>query len=130
MSGQARNRRCERVGEQIRAELARLLREEVTDPRIGLVTLTRVDVAPDFSNARIHWSALAVRPREGAEPGAGVAADPAVQAGLDSAAGFLRSRLAHLLELRRIPELRFLHDPSLAAGARVLSLLRELSDGE
>jgi ribosome-binding factor A len=135
VSAQARSRRSERVGEQIRAELARLLREEVTDPRIGLVTLTRVDVAPDFSNARVYWSALAARPRaaaEGAkpEPGAGVAADPATQAGLDSAAGFLRSRLAHELPLRRIPELRFLHDPSLAEGAHTLALLRELEGGE
>jgi ribosome-binding factor A len=127
VSAQARSRRSERVGEQIRAELARLLREEVTDPRIGLVTLTRVDVAPDFSNARVYWSALASRPHA-ADPG--VAADPATQAGLDSAAGFLRSRLAHELRLRRIPELRFLHDPSLAEGAHTLALLRELSDGE
>ena len=127
MSAQVRGRRSERVGEQIRAELARLLREEVTDPRIGLVTLTRVDVAPDFSNARVHWSVLASHPKaagEGAEP------DSATQAGLDSAAGFLRSRLAHALALRRIPELRFLHDPSLAAGAHTLALLRELRDGD
>ena len=122
-----RGRRTERVGEQIRAELARLLREEATDPRIGLVTLTRVDVAPDFSNARIYWSALAAPPRtagKGAAPGADT------QAGLDSAAGFLRSRLAEELALRRVPELRFFHDPSLAEGAHTLALLRELSDGE
>ena len=50
------SRRTERVGEEIRAELARLLREEVADPRIGLVTLTRVDLAPDFGNARVFWS--------------------------------------------------------------------------
>ena len=102
-----RGRRTERVGEQIREELARLLREEVTDPRVGLVTLTRVDVAPDFSNARVHWSALA----------AGISTDgpppEATQDGLDSAAGFLRSRLASELTLRRVPELRFVHDPSL-----------------
>jgi ribosome-binding factor A len=114
------------VGEQIRAELARLLREEATDPRIGLVTLTRVDVAPDFSNARVYWSALAELPAGSEAP----APDRETQAGLDSAAGFLRSRLAGLLELRRIPELRFLHDPSLAAGAQTLALLRELRDGD
>jgi ribosome-binding factor A len=113
------------VGEQIRAELARLLREEATDPRIGLVTLTRVDVAPDFSNARVYWSTLAAPRAE--EPPEAVGE---TQAGLDSAAGFLRSRLAGLLELRRIPELRFLHDPSLAAGAHTLALLRELRDGD
>ncbi len=117
-----RGRRTERVGEQIRAELARLLREEVTDPRIGLLTLTRVDVAPDFSNARVHWSALTEGVSEDAPPAA------AMQAGLDSAAGFLRSQLAGVLTLRRIPELRFVHDPSLRAGAETLALLRELRD--
>ena len=52
------SRRTERVSEQVRAELARLLREEVSDPRIGLVTLTRVDVSADFGNANVFWSAL------------------------------------------------------------------------
>ena len=132
MTAQTRSRRSERIGEQIRAELARLLREEVTDPRIGLVTLTRVDVAPDLSNARVHWSAFGVRPRTGAPspPGPGAEPDAATQAGLDSAAGFLRSRLAGALVLRRIPELRFVHDPSLVEGAPTLALLRELADGE
>ena len=121
-----KSRRSERVGEQIRAELARLLREEVTDPRIGLVTLTRVDVAPDFSNARVYWSVLAERPRAADAEAQG--AD--TQAGLESAAGFLRSRLAGALALRRVPELRFVYDPSLVAGAQTLALLREISDGE
>jgi ribosome-binding factor A len=121
-----KSRRSERVGEQLRAELARLLREEVTDPRIGLVTFTRVDVAPDLSNARIYWSVLAERPRTADVE----TLDAATQAGLESAAGFLRSRLAGELALRRVPELRFVHDPSLVAGAQTLALLRELSDGE
>jgi ribosome-binding factor A len=118
-------RRTERVGEEIRDVLARLLREEVTDPRIGIVTLTRVDVAPDFSNARVHWSALRPRPEaadEGAEP------DAETAAGLASAAGFLRRGLARELSLRRTPELHFVHDPSLAEGAHTLALLQELRD--
>lgn len=110
------------MGEQIRSVLARLLHEVVTDPRIGLVTLTHVDVAPDFSSARIYWSAL----RPGTEDEA--AADAETAAGLASAAGFLRRALAHELSLRRTPELHFVHDPSLAQGARTLSLLRELRD--
>ena len=119
-------RRTERVGEQIRDVLARLLREEVTDPRIGIVTLTRVDVAPDFSNARVYWSALSQRPSAADE---GVTPDPATVAGLASAAGFLRRGLARELSLRRTPELHFVHDPSLAEGAHMLALLRELRDG-
>ena len=119
-------RRTERVGEQIRDVLARLLREEVTDPRIGIVTLTHVDVAPDFSNARVYWSALRRQP---SAPDEGLAPDPETVAGLASAAGFLRRGLARELSLRRTPELHFVHDPSLAEGAHVLALLQELRDG-
>ena len=119
-------RRTERVGEQIRDVLSRMLREEVTDPRIGLVTLTRVDLAPDFSNARVYWSAIGSRP---SGPDDGVAPEPATVAGLASAAGFLRRGLARELSLRRTPELHFVHDPSLAEGAHLLALLQEIRDG-
>jgi len=113
------SRRTERIGEQIRAELARLLHEEATDPRIGLVTLTEVDVSPDLANARVYWSA--VGPKD-------VDQRKRIEAGLESAAGFLRHRLARILELKRVPELRFRHDPSLALGDATLSLLREIRD--
>lgn len=118
-------RRTERIGEQLRGELARLLREEVTDPRIGLVTLTRVDVAPDLHNARVFWSAL--RAADGRDPREDAEGETAE--GLASAAGFLRRRLAKLLHLKRVPELRFVHDPSLALGSETLNLIRELGDG-
>jgi len=110
-------RRTERVAAELQALLARLLREDVADPRIGLVTLTRVDVAPDLTNAIVFWSALDVPQRETLE---------ACQAGLDSAAAFLRRRAARELSLKRMPEIRFRYDPSLARGQQMLDLLREL----
>jgi ribosome-binding factor A len=116
-------RRTERIGEQIREELARLLREEAWDPRIGMVTLTRVDVSPDLGNARVYWSRVAAAPEDEA------AATDRSEEGLESAAGFLRRRLAGILRLKRVPELRFVRDPSLALGNETLSLLRELGDG-
>ena len=79
------SRRTERIAEQIQSEVARVLRTETTDPRIGLVTITRVDVAPDLSHALVFWSALASDDPE---------ARGRVEAGLDSAAPFLRRRLA------------------------------------
>ena len=94
------------------------LREDVQDPRIRLVTLTRVDVAPDFSNALVFWSALDADSEEDLA---------VVQEGLDGAASFVRSRLARVLSLKRTPELRFRHDPSLELGSRTLALLREIS---
>lgn len=117
-------RRSERVGEEIRAELARLLREEIADPRIGLVTLTKVDVSPDFANARVFWSVLDA----GGAPSAEFA--ERTGQGLERAASFLRRRLAQELPLRRVPELHFRHDPSLALGSETLSLLREIRDDE
>jgi ribosome-binding factor A len=115
------SRRTERVAEQIQSEVARVLRTEATDPRIGLVTITRVDVAPDLSHALIFWSALASDDPD---------ALARVEAGLDSAAPFLRRRLAEALPLRRMPELRFRFDPSLALGSQTLRVLRELEDDE
>jgi ribosome-binding factor A len=110
-------RRTERVAAELRALLARLLREEVADPRIGLVTLTRIDVAPDLTNAIVFWSALGTTQHD---------ALASCQEGLESAAAFLRRRAARELSLKRMPEIRFRYDPSLALGSRMLGLLREL----
>ena len=118
-------RRTERVSGELRAELARLLREEVTDPRVGLVTLTRIDVAPDLSHALVFWSTLEGDPGDD-EAEARLAE---VQAGLDSAAPFLRRRAAGSLPLRRMPALRFRYDPSLVQGSRTLAVLREVESG-
>ena len=109
--------RTERIGEQVRDSLSRLLRDDVSDPRVGMLSLTHVEVAPDLSTAIVHWSPLA---ESGAE-----AAERAGQ-GLASAAAFLRRRLAAELSLRRTPELIFRHDPSIAEGADMLRLLKDL----
>ena len=112
-------RRTERIAGELLAELSRLLREEVTDPRVGLVTLTRIDVAPDLTHALVFWSALDVEPGEDRIE--------QHQAGLESAAPFLRRRIASALPLKRSPELRFRYDPSLVLGTRTLSVLREVA---
>jgi len=113
-------RRTERIAEQVRAELARLLREETTDPRIKLVTLLAVDVSPDLRNARVWWSTLQTDDPEAAEP---------VQEGLESAAAFLRRGLARSLPLKRVPALEFRYDPSIVRGAEMMALIREVDDG-
>ena len=109
------SRRTERIAGELLAELARLLREEVTDPRVGLVTLTRIDVAPDLSHALVFWSAIDLAPDENRVD--------EHQSGLDSAAPFLRRRIASALPWKRSPELRFRYDPSLALGSRTLSVI-------
>jgi ribosome-binding factor A len=115
-------RRTERIASELLAELARLLRAEVTDPRVGIVTLTRIDVAPDLTHALVFWSALDV------EPGSDRIDEH--QAGLESAAPFLRRRIASALPWKRSPELRFRYDPSLVLGTRTLSVLREVAPEE
>lgn len=115
------SRRTERIASQLLAEVAHLLRE-VTDPRVGLVTLTRIDVAPDLSNAVVFWSALDVESDEDRLL--------ELQAGLDSASPFLRRRAAKVLPMKRMPELRFRYDPSLVLGTRTLSVLRDVTPAE
>lgn len=111
--------RNERIAEQVRAELSRLIREETSDPRIGILTLTRVKVSPDLSTATVFWSPLEL----------GDDVDPEeVGRGLASAAGFLRTRLASELALRRTPALSFRHDRSIEEGSRTLALLRSLPE--
>jgi ribosome-binding factor A len=111
-------RRTERIAEQLRSEIARVLTIEATDPRIRFVTLTRVEVAADLSRAVVFWSAIETGNAEAVEQ---------VGAGLRSAASFVRSRLAQVLPLRRVPELHFRFDPSLVRGDEMLSLLKSLS---
>ena len=111
--------RNERIAEQVRSELSRLIREEATDPRIGLLTLTRVKVSPDLSTATVFWSPLNLEEETDLEE---------MGEGLASAAGFLRTRLAAGLTLRRTPALSFRHDRSIEEGSRTLALIRSLPE--
>ena len=113
------SRRLERVSEELRSEIARLLRAEVADPRVALVTVLRVDVSPDLRNALVFWSRI--------ERDRGPTVE-AVAEGLASAASFLRRRLAQELPLKRMPALEFRYDAALEEGDRTLALLREIAD--
>ena len=105
--------RSERVADQIRAELARLLAEEVRDPRIGFVTVTAVELSPDMRHARVFVSAL------------GDDLEQTLRA-LRRATPFLKRGLARRSGLRFTPELKFLHDSSISTGFRVEKLLHDL----
>jgi ribosome-binding factor A len=105
----------------VRQVLAEALAREVEDPRIGLVTLTRVEVSGDLSHARIF-----VAVHDGA---AGEETQQAL-AGLHSAAGFLRSRVARALATRTTPELHFALDEGVAHAARINARLAELREEE
>jgi ribosome-binding factor A len=107
--------RPERVADLIRSELAMLLAREVHDPGIGFVTLTRVQVSPDLQMARVHYTALGdEKTRKSSERA------------LERAAPFLRRQIGSRLRLKRVPELKFVYDESIAGQDRIEQLLNEL----
>ncbi len=109
-------RRVERLNEQFRRELTDVVRGAARDPRLAEVTITAVRVAPDLTFARVF---IAPRPASGTNAEA--------LAGLRAAAPFLRRELGTRLHVRRIPELRFELDESLAHAQRIESLLHEVA---
>lgn len=104
--------RSARIADQIQRSLAELIRTEVRDPRVGLVTLTGVELSRDQSHAKVFFTVL----------GSAAQAEEAA-AGLGRAAGFLRSELAHRLTTRKVPELHFEYDESVERGVRLSRLI-------
>lgn len=103
--------RTERVAEQLRRDLAILIRDRVKDPRVGMVTLLDVEVSKDFAHAKIWFDVL--QPEHGQE----------IQEALNHAAGFLRRELGHLLKLRMTPALHFFYDDTQSRGSALSSLI-------
>ena len=103
--------RADRLGSQIRRDLAGLLQREADDPRFASVTISDVEVARDLASARVH---VQMSPGEDHE---------ATLLALRRAARFLRTRLAARLRIRNVPELRFEHDRSPETGAHIERLL-------
>lgn len=106
--------RTGRLADQIQRELAELIRGELKDPRVELVTITGVELSGDYHHAKIFFTTL-----RGEE-----AVAPALD-GLRHAGGFLRSRLAKVLRTRTVPELHFLYDESIERGVRLSRLIEQ-----
>jgi ribosome-binding factor A len=106
--------RKDRVAEQIRREVAELIRTEVKDPRVGMVSITDVEVTADYSHAKVFFSTLA-----------GSEHVPAVLTGLQKAAGFLRRELGKRISIHMTPQLHFVFDQSLERGADLSKLIQE-----
>jgi ribosome-binding factor A len=104
--------RTRRVGEQILRELAGLLHEEIKDPRLGMISISGVEVSRDLAHARVYVSVL----------GGDETVDETLKV-LNKAAGFLRHQLGQRMRIRVIPQLRFFYDASLAEGARMDALI-------
>ena len=105
--------RSRRVGEQIQRDLAELIRDEVKDPRVGMVTITAVEASSDLSHAKVFVTVLPdEKLTESLE-------------GLCRAAGFLRRELGRRMRMRSVPQLHFTHDESVSRGAYLSSVIDE-----
>jgi ribosome-binding factor A len=104
--------RSRRIAEQVQRELSGIIRLELNDPRVGMMTITDVEVTPDHAYATIYFTLLE-----------GELRSDETAAGLQHAGGFLRSRLAQRLKLRSVPHLQFRYDASVERGMRLSSLI-------
>jgi ribosome-binding factor A len=102
--------RTDRIGEQIQRELAQLLRLEVKDPRVRMVTVTGVEVTRDYAHAKVFYTTLKGDSSE-------------LQQGLERTSGFLRSKLASSMKLRITPQLHFVYDASVERGSQLSQLI-------
>jgi ribosome-binding factor A len=107
--------RTQRIGDQMQRELALLIQREIKDPRLGLITITAVDVSRDLSHAKIFITIM------------GQDDDQETIKGnlriLNDAAGFLRMQLGKSMKLRTVPQLHFNYDASIRRGVELSSLI-------
>jgi len=111
-------RRTERLQEFIKEQVSEIIQQHVRDPRIGFVSITDVEVSADLRHAKIFISVL------GDED-----AKTASMAGLESALKFIRGELGRRLEMRYTPEIMFRLDTSIERGSRIVSLIRDVTQG-
>ncbi len=105
--------RSQRVADQIQKDLAELIAMEVKDPRVGMVTLTEVQLTPDYAHAKVFFTTLIDDP----------ASVQNTLQGLRKASGFLRAQLGRRLHIHTLPELHFAYDSSPSRGAALSKLI-------
>jgi len=102
-----------RVADQIQKDLSELIAFELKDPRVGMITLSEVQLTPDYAHAKIYFTTLKDDPE----------AIKNTLAGLSAAAGYLRNQLGKRLHIHTLPQLHFLHDVSAARGMAMSALI-------
>ncbi|PXX47494.1 30S ribosome-binding factor RbfA [Undibacterium pigrum] len=104
-----------RVADQIQKDLAEIIWSELKDPRVGMITLTEVQLTPDYAHAKVYFTTLVDDP---------VAVKNTVDA-LVKASGFLRNQLGLRLRIHTLPQLHFVHDTSTIRGMAMSKLIDE-----
>jgi ribosome-binding factor A len=113
--------RTQRVADYLQRELAALIQQELRDPRIGMVSITGVNVSRDLGHARVYFTVLGCD--------SGEDASDSTEA-LNKAAGFLRSQLSRDSSMRSVPQLRFYFDTSVGQGRHLEDLIRRAADAD
>jgi len=113
--------RTQRVADYLQRELAQLIQHEVRDPRVGMVSITSVDVSRDLGHARVYYTVLDSDSSEDAKESTEA---------LNRAAGFLRSQLSRDSSMRSVPQLRFYFDTSVGQGRHMEDLLRKVASAD
>ncbi len=111
----AQGSRPDRVGEQIRQELSQIIAQQVHDPGIGFLTLTRVKVTPDLQLARVLYTVMGDDKQR-----------TDTQKALERAMPYLRRQIGSRIRLRRVPELQFFYDEAIAHQDRIEQILLDL----
>jgi len=106
--------RTERVGSQMQRELSVLVRDDLKDPRLGMVTIQEVRVVRDFSHAKVFFTTM------GSEDD-----HAAITKIMNKSASFLRHELGHRMKLRTIPQLKFVYDVSIEHGSHLSAMIDE-----
>lgn len=119
-------RRLARLKQQIKQRLAQVLQRDLADPKLGLVTITRIELDTEFTNCKAYWSVLSGTDQDdkARRESAGV---------LNRARGFCQREMARVLHTRSVPHLEFIFDEGISESIRMQNLLRELNapkDGE
>lgn len=109
--------RTQRVGDFLKQELASLIQRELRDPRVGMVSITDVEVSRDLSYARVFVTVLGSNSEAEAKP--------AIDA-LNHAGGFLRTQMARVMKARTTPKLKFIFDASIGRGAHMSKLIDDV----
>ncbi|OBX04176.1 ribosome-binding factor A [Gallibacterium genomosp. 3] len=109
--------RAQRVAQEIKKEIAVILQREVKDPRIGMVTVSDVEVSRDLAYAKVFVTFLFNEDEAHIEQGL---------IGLEKASPYIRSLLGKAMRLRIVPELRFIYDTSLVEGMRMSNLVTQV----
>lgn len=110
-------KRSDRVAQELQKEVAVILQREVKDPRVGMVTVSDVEVSKDLAYAKIFVTFLFNHDEAAIEQG---------MKGLEKAAPYIRGLLGKAMRLRIVPELRFVYDQSLVEGMRMSNLVTDV----